>query len=326
MSVIPPAEARRSAGRAALPTPDIDPVDIGEPEEDNERPDWMGSLAFMMVHAACLFVFVVGWSWTAVGTAVALYFVRMFGITAGFHRYFSHRSYKTSRWFQFCMAFLGTSSAQQGPLWWAAHHRHHHRHSDQPEDIHSPIEKGFFWAHVGWIMSRKYEKTDTKAIPDMARFPELRFLDDYHIIPPICLATAVFVAGVLLNAYAPGLGTNGGQMLVWGFFVSTVFLYHGTFTINSLSHVIGTRRFETTDHSRNNFFLALITMGEGWHNNHHRWHNSERQGFYWWEIDMSHYILKAMSMVGLVWDLQTPPKKIYDEAQSNAPLPALRRK
>lgn len=290
-----------------------DPINVGEVADD-ERPDWIGSTAFVMVHLACLAVFAVGFSWTAFGTLLVTYFARMFGITGAFHRYFSHRTYKTSRFFQFCLAWLGTSSAQQGPLWWAAHHRHHHRHSDTEHDIHSPIVRGFFWSHVGWVVCKKYEKTEMKAIPDFAKYPELRFLDAHHWIPPVLLAVGVFGLGMFLEQF-PALGTNRWQMLVWGFFVSTTILYHATFCINSLAHVVGSRRFNTSDHSRNNFWLALLTMGEGWHNNHHRYANSERQGFYWWEVDMSHYILKALSVVGLVWDLKTPPQRIYEEAE-----------
>jgi len=291
-----------------------DPINVGDVPDD-ERPDWIGSSAFVGVHLACFLAFYTGVSWAAVGMMVFTYGIRMFGITGVFHRYFSHRTYKTSRWFQFVLGFLGTSSAQQGPLWWAAHHRHHHRHSDTEEDIHSPIQKGFWWSHVGWVMAKKYEKTNIKAIPDFAKFPELRFLNNFHILPPICLALAVYGAGVLLGKYAPSLGTNGFQMLVWGFFISTTLLYHGTFCINSVAHVFGKRRFNTTDHSRNNWLLAIITLGEGWHNNHHRCPYAERQGIYWWEIDMSHYILRGLQAVGLVWDLQTHPKAVLEEAE-----------
>lgn len=291
-----------------------DPINIGEVEDD-ERPDWIGSVAFIGVHVACLLVFYVGFSWAAVGMMAFTYVARMFGITGVFHRYFSHRTYKTSRVFQFILGWLGTSSAQQGPLWWAAHHRHHHRFSDKEEDIHSPIQKGFWWSHVGWVICKKYEKTDIKAIPDFAKYPELRFLNNYHIIPPIVLALTVYGVGALLEKYAPGLHTNGLQMLVWGFFVSTTLLYHWTFSINSVAHVFGRRRFETSDHSRNNWWLAIMTLGEGWHNNHHKCPYSERQGMYWWEIDVSHYILVGLSKLGLVWDLQSHPEHLYEEAK-----------
>lgn len=286
------------------------PIDIGEVEDD-ERPDWIGSLAFIGIHLACLSVFFVGFSWVALAMLFITYIIRMFGITGGFHRYFSHRTYKTSRWFQFILAWIGTSAAQQGPLWWAAHHRHHHRFSDKEEDIHSPIDKGFWWSHIGWVICKKYEKTDIKAIPDFAKYKELRFLNDYHIIPPIILAIIVFLIGVVLNYFFPSLNTNGLQMLVWGFFISTTLLYHWTFGINSIAHVFGKRRFDTDDHSRNNWWLAIMTLGEGWHNNHHNCPYSERQGMFWYEIDVSHYILVLLNKLGLVWDLQIHPEKFY---------------
>jgi stearoyl-CoA desaturase (delta-9 desaturase) len=299
------------------------PIMVGEVDHRTERPDWMGSWSFITVHLACVLVFWAGFSWTALGVALVTYAVRAFGLTGGYHRYFSHRTYKTSRWFQFVIAYIGTSAAQMGPLWWAAHHRHHHRHSDTDQDVHSPVAHGFFWSHVGWILSRKYMETNTAAIPDFAKYPELRFIDNYHVIPPITLALGLYGLGWVLEIYAPGLGTNGFQMLVWAFFISTVCLYHATFFVNSLTHVHGTRRFETEDHSRNNWIVAITTLGEGWHNNHHRWPHAEAQGMYWWEFDPTHYTIKVLSWLGLVWDIKTHPKSLYDEAQQDgkAPLP-----
>jgi stearoyl-CoA desaturase (delta-9 desaturase) len=228
-----------------------------------------------------------------------LYFARMFGVTGGYHRYFSHRTYKTSRVFQFLLALLAMSSAQRGILWWGAHHRHHHKHSDQPTDTHSPSQSGFWYSHMNWLFDPRNEATDLDAIKDFAKYPELRFLDKYWGLPPVLLAVATFLT----------LGWSG---LVVGFFLSTVFLWHGTFTINSLSHVWGTQRYESGDTSRNNWFFALVTMGEGWHNNHHYYQASTRQGFFWWEIDMTYYILKGLSFVGIVWDLREPPQKVLD--------------
>ncbi len=288
--------------------------------ETNGRPSWIPrwveSVPFWGVHLACLLVIWAGWSWTAVITCAALYFVRMFAITGAYHRYFSHRTYKTSRPVQFILALIGTSAVQKGPLWWAAHHRHHHRYADTEQDIHPPSVKGFWWAHVGWILAPDYMATKFDAIRDFAKFPELRFLNQYHILTPVGMGVLLFVIGWILDVHAPALKTSGIQMFVWGFCISTTLLYHGTFTINSLSHVLGSRRFETKDTSRNNFALSLVTLGEGWHNNHHRYPASERQGFYWWEIDVTHYILKGMSWCGLVWDLREPPKRIYEEARS----------
>jgi len=268
------------------------------------------------VHLACLMAIWCGFSWTAFAVCMFFYVVRMFGITGGYHRYFSHRSYKTSRVFQFLLGVLGASSAQKGPLWWASHHRHHHRHSDTPEDLHSPIVYGIYYAHVGWVLSSEFVHTRYELVKDLMQFPELRLLEKYNVLAPILLGVFTFYLGVFLNYYYPGLGTSGFQMLVWGFFISTVLLYHGTFCINSFTHLIGKRRFKTTDESRNNLLLALITLGEGWHNNHHFYPGSEQQGFYWWEIDISHYILTVFSWFGLVWDLRKPPERVYQAAMS----------
>jgi stearoyl-CoA desaturase (delta-9 desaturase) len=264
------------------------------------------------MHAACLFAFVVGVSPVAIVVCVALYFIRMFAITGFYHRYFSHKSFKTSRVGQFLFGVLGASAVQRGPIWWAAHHRDHHQYSDKPEDAHSPIQHGFLRAHMSWFLSKKGFAPDLKRVRDLMNFPELRWLDRFDIIVPVLLAVAVFFLGVALEKWAPGLGTNGWQMLVWGFFVSTVLTSHGTYTINSLSHVFGTQRYKTGDSSRNNWFLALITLGEGWHNNHHHYPSSTRQGFYWWEIDITYYLLKVMSWMGIIWDLKPVPVSMRD--------------
>ena len=282
----------------------------------DEKIEFRDSLPFWGVHAACLLAFWTGVSWTALITCVLAYYIRMFGVTAVYHRYFSHRTYKTSRPVQFALALLGTSAVQKGPLWWAAHHRHHHRHADTEKDIHPPTVMGFWWSHVGWILANKYMATKMDAIRDFAKFPELRLLNRYHMLPPVALGFGMFGFGWMLHHYAPSLHTSGAQMFIWGFCISTTLLYHGTFTINSLAHVFGRRRFDTKDTSRNSFLLSLITMGEGWHNNHHRFPASERQGFYWWEIDLTHYILKMMSWTHLIWDLREPPQYIYAEAEA----------
>ena len=276
-----------------------------------KRVDLAESPGFVLIHAACLLVFFTGVSRVSLLICFALYVVRMFGITAGYHRYFSHRSYKTSRVFQFVLAVLGASAAQQGPLWWAAHHRHHHKYSDTETDVHSPWAQGFWWSHVGWLLSTNNRKTNFKLVPDLLKYPELRFLNKYYLLPPAALAVALWLFGMLLQGYVPRAGVSGFQLFVWGFVVSTVLLYHGTFTVNSLAHKIGRRRFHTTDQSRNSFLVTMLTLGEGWHNNHHYAPASERQGFYWWEIDISHYILKALSWLGIVWDLNAPPKRVY---------------
>jgi len=257
----------------------------------------------------------VGWSPVAVGVGLALFWIRMFAITGFYHRYLSHRSYKTSRWFQFLFALVGNSSVQKGPLWWAAHHRHHHQYSDQPEDVHSPLQRGFLYAHVGWIFARANSRTRTRLVPDLSKFPELRVLDRFDVLVPVLLGTTCFGLGAFLQAYAPSLGTSGLQMLIWGFFVSSVVLGHATYTINSLSHLFGKRRYETGDTSRNNWLLALLTLGEGWHNNHHHYPTSTRQGFYWWEVDITYYGLYLLSKLGLIWDLKRVPDHILDKGR-----------
>ncbi len=251
------------------------------------------SMPFFGVHLACLAAFFVGFRWSYLVVCLALYYVRMFFVTAGYHRYFSHRSFKTSRVFQFIMAFIATTSVQKGVLWWAANHRHHHRYSDTPEDLHSPSLFGFWWSHVGWILSDKYDTTQVDLIRDFHKFPELRWLNRYHLVPPVILAVALFLIG-------------GWGLLVWGFFISTVILWHSSFTVNSLSHVFGSRRYATSDTSKNNVFLALLTMGEGWHNNHHHFMAAARQGFFWWEVDLTYYLLKVLSWFRIVWDLRQP--------------------
>jgi stearoyl-CoA desaturase (delta-9 desaturase) len=265
----------------------------------DERVDWLHNLPFFAVHLVPLFALVTGVTAFDVALCIGLYLIRMFCITAGYHRYFSHRAYKMGRVMQFLVAFGGATAAQKGPLWWAAHHRHHHKHSDRPEDIHSPL-RGFWWSHMGWIVCRKYRGTDLEAIKDFAKYPELRLLNKHYLVPPVMLGVLCFALG-------------GWSALVTGFFLSTVLTYHGTFVINSLAHVMGRRRYVTTDTSRNSLVLALITLGEGWHNNHHYYQSTANQGFFWWEIDISYYVLRVLSVFGLVWDLRTPPKHILDK-------------
>jgi stearoyl-CoA desaturase (delta-9 desaturase) len=264
------------------------------------RLDVPRSTPFFLVHLVALAgVFWLGFSWSGLLLALALYAVRMFGVTGAYHRYFSHRTYKTSRPFQLVLALLAMTSVQKGVLWWAAHHRHHHRMSDQPGDTHSVLQDGFWWSHVGWILAPQNHDTDMDKVKDLARFPELRWLNTYYYVPAIALAVGLYLAG-------------GWWALYWGFFVSTTLLWHGTFTINSLTHVFGNRRYVTTDNSKNNLWLALITLGEGWHNNHHYYQRATNQGFFWWEIDVTFYVLKVLSWVGLVWDLHTPPPHVLD--------------
>jgi stearoyl-CoA desaturase (delta-9 desaturase) len=278
--------------------------------DDPRRIDWLRVVPFVGLHAAILAVPWVGTSAVAVAVAIALYIVRMFAVTAFYHRYFSHRSFKTSRLTQLLFALLGASAVQRGPLWWAAHHRHHHAHADRPGDAHSPRQHGFLWSHMGWFLARANFPTKLELVPDLARYRELALLDRFDAAVPALLAAALYTGGAALERFAPSLGTNGLQLLVWGFAVSTVAVWHATFAINSLAHTLGTRRFGTRDSSRNNFALALLTFGEGWHNNHHRFPAAARQGFRWWEIDLTYYALRALALTGLIWELRPVPVAI----------------
>ncbi len=284
----------------ASPPPSTDhPLEIaGMPPDgayaEDEKFHWLASAPFFLVHLSPLLLFFTGWSWKAVALGVATFWMRMFFITAGYHRYFSHRSYKLARVPQFLMAFGGTTAAQKGPLWWAAHHRDHHRFSDTDRDLHSP-QRGFWWSHVGWILCERNSETKLDRIKDFAKYPELRFLNKFDWLGPWTLGVVCFLIA-------------GWQGVVIGLLISTVVTWHATFCINSMAHVFGRRRYVTEDTSRNSALLAIITMGEGWHNNHHYYPVSARQGFYWWEWDPSFYILKALSWVGIVKDLKRPPE------------------
>ena len=255
------------------------------------------TIPFLLVHLACVGAIWTGVTWQAVLLGAVLYVVRMFGVTAGYHRYFSHRTFRTSRIAQFLLGWLAQTTGQLGILWWAAKHRHHHRHSDTELDVHSPRQHGFLYAHMGWIFTERHDATDVEAVPDLTKFPELVWLNNHPYLPALTLAAASwFIAGW------PGV--------VVGFFWSTVALYHGTFMINSLAHVHGRVRYVTGDDSRNNWWLAIITLGEGWHNNHHAYQRSTRQGFFWWEFDPTFYALKALSWLHVVWDLGAPPPEV----------------
>ncbi len=269
----------------------------------DERINHLRSIPFYLVHAVALATpFVLGWSWKGVLVALGFYYLRMVGITMGYHRYFSHRAFKTSRVFQFVMALVGTASSQKGVLWWAAHHRHHHKVSDRADDIHSP-RKGFLWSQYGWFLCDKYQQTELEQIRDFAIYPELRWLDRGWGVVVVAYATLLFLIG-------------GWFWLLWGFFVSTTLLWHGTFFVNSLAHVFGRRRYGTSDDSRNSLLIALITCGEGWHNNHHHYQSTANQGFFWWEVDFTYYLLRGLAAVGVVWDLRTPPPHILQAGRA----------
>ena len=271
---------------------------------DDEHDDiiYPSALPFVLIHLGCAAAIWSGITWQAIVICAALYWLRMFAIGAGYHRYFSHRSYSAGRAFQFILAVLAQSSAQKSILWWAAKHRHHHLHSDTSRDVHSPRHKGFIYSHVGWIFARRHDATDLVKVADFASFPELRWLHKFEVLPAVAIAVLCFLIA-------------GWSGLIVGFLWSTVLLYHATFCINSLAHVHGRKRYVTGDDSRNNWLLAFFTMGEGWHNNHHAYQSSVRQGFRWWEIDVTFYILKALSWLGIVWDLKTPTEQVMRNEQ-----------
>ncbi|MBI1182187.1 MAG: acyl-CoA desaturase [Alphaproteobacteria bacterium] len=264
------------------------------------------TIPFILAHVACLGAIWTGVSWTDLLLFAALYGARMFGVTGGYHRYFSHRTYRTSRVFAFLLGFLAQSSAQRGVLWWAGTHRHHHRHSDGPQDVHSPVRRSFLYSHLGWIFSERYDLTDLTLVPDLAKYPELRWLDRHPYLPALLTGFAVWLLA-------------GWSGLVVGFMWSTVACWHATFAINSLAHVHGSQRYVTGDRSRNNWWLALLTFGEGWHNNHHHVQGSVRQGFRWYEVDISYYVLRALAALGIVWDLRLPSARAISADQKLTP-------
>ncbi len=261
-------------------------------------------VVFWIVQASALLVFVVPFSAGFVLLWAISHFLRAIGLTLAFHRYFAHRAFKMNRVAQFVWAFIGTAAMQKGPLWWAGHHVNHHRFADREGDPHSPMVSGIYYAHIGWFLNDakndRLEATNP-VIRDFSKFPEIRFLSTYFFLPPLLLALAMYAIG-------------GFPWLVWGFCFPTVTLAHSTFAINTVNHLFGSRRFDTIDESRNNAFTAIFAVGEGWHNNHHRYQRSARNGFYWWEFDPTWYTIRLMQMVGLVWDVQPVPERIYAEA------------
>ena len=282
----------------------LEPTGTPEPasvDGSADRTDWLSAVPFFGVHLAPLAAFFVTVTWQDWVLCAVLYVIRMFFITAGYHRYFSHRSYRMGRAAQFLMAFGGTAAVQKGPLWWAGHHRLHHRYTDLDDDVHSPRD-GFWWSHVGWILSTKYKATDLSTIKDFAAFPELRLLERFNWVGPWMLAIACFL-----------IGSWGGLLI--GFFLSPVLLWNGTFLVNSMAHLVGRRRYATPDTSRNSMVIALITGGEGWHNNHHYLPSSVRQGFTWWEFDPTWYMLRGLAKVKVVRDLKDPPARLLDQAK-----------
>ena len=270
--------------------------DYGEADGWLTRTSKVSKVIFLLIHLSSLLVLLVGAPAQALILCAATYALRVFGITGVYHRYFAHKTYKTSRAFQFVLAFIATAATQKGPLWWAATHRRHHRYSDLPGDVHSPKD-GFWYSHIGWIFDGRWKGTALDLIPDFAKYPEIRWLNNQHWVPPLSLAVLCYSIGGLAG-------------LVWGFSISTTLLWHSTFSVNSLCHIWGARRYGTTDTSRNNWLVAILTFGEGWHNNHHHYMSSARMGFKWWEYDVTYYILRLLGALGLVWDLREPSEGV----------------
>jgi len=282
----------------------FDVVPSGSPVAEPAADGWRSYLRvttvlFALVHLAAIAGAVYFWSWGGVVLAIASYFVRMVIVTAAYHRYFAHRSFKTSRAFQLVLAVLAQSAGQKGAIWWSSHHRWHHKHSDTPSDVHSARLRGFWYSHVGWVLRSEWNGTDEALVRDLSRYPELRFLNRtaMEVIPIAALGLAFLLLG----------GLHG---FVWGFLVSSVLVWHGSFSINSFAHVFGRRRYATSDDSRNSWILAIATTGEGWHNNHHHYPSSARQGFRWWEIDVTYYVLWLLARTGIIWDMREPPAEV----------------
>jgi stearoyl-CoA desaturase (delta-9 desaturase) len=259
---------------------------------------------FWVVQASALLLFAVPFTWGFVALWAVSHFLRAIGLTLAFHRYFAHRAFQMSRPARAFWALVGTAAMQKGPLWWAGNHIDHHKYADREGDPHSPKVSGFYYAHVGWFLDdTKYERLSlaNPVMRDFGHVPELAFLDRYFWLPPLALAAGLYAYG-------------GLPWLVWGFCLPTTTLAHATFAINTVNHLWGSRRFDTLDESRNNPITALFAVGEGWHNNHHRYQRAARNGFYWWEVDVTWYVIRLMQALGIAWDVQPVPARVYAEA------------
>jgi len=274
---------------------------------DGDTIDWFRVIPFILIHLGALAAIWTHFEWYLVWVALFLFVIRMFAITGFYHRYFAHKTFKTSRLMQFIFAFIGSTAAQRGPIWWASHHRRHHLNSDRHNDHHSPHTHHFLWSHMGWFLAKKNFLTDRKVVRDLIKFKELVLIDRFDWLPPVLLLLSLFMIGEYLSLTS---GISGLNMVIWGFCVSTILVYHCTFAVNSIAHLWGTQRYNTKEESKNNFFVALLTFGEGWHNNHHHYPGSIRQGFYWWEVDLTYYALRFLSFFGIVYNLRTVSKAI----------------
>lgn len=267
-----------------------------EPGAGADRPYWRNIVYFSALHLLPLGALITGAGAAELVAAGALYWIRIWFVTAGYHCYFSHRAFETSRAFQLVLAIGAQASGQGSVLRWATAHRYHHANSDRASDLHSPHGRGLWHAHMGWLLRTRYLAPSTPRPGPLTRFPELRWLDRHPNVPPAALALLALLAFGL-----PGL------FVVYG--LGTVLVYHATFTVNSLAHRFGARPYETPDRSRNNWFVALIMLGGGWHNNHHRFPRSARQGLAWWELDVTYYVLLGLARLGIVRALREPGLK-----------------
>jgi stearoyl-CoA desaturase (Delta-9 desaturase) len=264
------------------------------PISEHQKINWVNSIVFAVFHIgaiAALFMF----SWRAFFVALFLYwFTTGLGISMGYHRLHTHRSYQVPRLLEYFFAVCGTLTLEGGPIFWVATHRIHHQKSDQPGDPHSPRDGGW-WAHIGWLLVGESKHNNTplmsKYAPDLAKHPFYVWLNNWHWVPLVLL-------GVLL--YAIG----GLPFLLWGVFLRVVFGLHATWLVNSATHMWGSRRFETRDDSRNCWWVALLTSGEGWHNNHHAHPTSARHGLAWYEFDLSWIQIKILKFFGIAKRIQ----------------------
>jgi len=263
--------------------------------------------AFMaFFHIACFAFIYTGVSFVAVMTAFAMYVIRGIGVTGGYHRLLAHRAFKTSRFVQFLFALAGSLAVQGGPIWWVSHHRSHHRDTDTDEDIHSPVTRGMWKAHMGWMMTDEAFNENGANSRDLHKFAELKFLQRYYVWLVVLEMIGLFGFGSIWAWVFPESGTSGLQMLVWGFFISTVFTWHVTFMVNSVCHRYGSQPYDTKDASTNNFFVGVLGFGEGWHNNHHYYPNSARHGLRWWQLDTTWWLIRLLQVLGIVSEPKLP--------------------
>ena len=274
------------------------------------------ALPLILTHLACGLVLFAGTSKPALVVFIISSAVQLFGITTGYHRLLAHRSFKTSRTFRLVLAVCGVLAGQNGPLWWVGHHRYHHRHADRDDDAHSP-RHGLFWSHMGWLFSPLCVRVRRHLVTDLARCRELVLIERYSYAINLAYALSLYSCGRTWHAVDPD--ANGLQFVVWGTIISTVFAYHAIWSANSICHRYGSRRYPLPDASRNNFFVSLITFGDGWHHNHHFCPYSARHGFRWWELDLNFAVLKLLSRVGLVWDLKMPPGSVAARGPGRVP-------